>query len=151
MGQAFLTFIDVWLASPTRYSKGQILPTCRSKGRSSLSWSSTSKLPRRWGWRFRNPYSYAPTRSSNDCGDEAARVHHAYRRRGGVAAGGACAAAGEGAYHRVSWNDHGVGLGAMDCRFCAAAARTRLDRGSQPRDRVSLGRWTHRPVRRDRG
>ena len=28
--------------------------------------------------------------------------------------------------------DHGLGLRPMDCRFCAAAARTRLDRGSQP-------------------
>ena len=68
-----------------------------------------------------------------------------------LAARGAGAAGGEAAYHRVSWHDHGLGLGTMDRGFCAAAARTRLDRGSQPRNRVSLGRRTHRPVRRDRG
>jgi hypothetical protein len=38
----------------------------------------------------------APTRLLNDCSDEAARVHHAGRRRGGrVAARGARAAAGD--------------------------------------------------------
>src|SRR5262245_48186643 len=68
-----------------------------------------------------------------------------------MAARGEGAAANEPADHRISWHDHGLGLGTMDCRFCAAAARTRLGRGSQPRDRVSLGRWTHRPVRRDCG
>ena len=36
-------------------------------------------------------------------------------------------------------------------RFCAAAARTRLDRGSHRRDRVSLGGGTQRALRRDRG
>ena len=36
-------------------------------------------------------------------------------------------------------------------RFCAAAARTRLDRGPHRRDRVSLGGGTHRALRRDRG
>ena len=39
----------------------------------------------------------------------------------------------------------------MGRRFCAAAARTRLDRGSHHRDRVSLGRGTRRALRRDRG
>ena len=39
----------------------------------------------------------------------------------------------------------------MDRRFCAATARTRLDRGSQRRDRVSLGGGTQRALRRDRG
>ena len=39
----------------------------------------------------------------------------------------------------------------MDRRFCAATARTRLDRGSHRRDRVSLGGGTHRALRRDRG
>ena len=39
----------------------------------------------------------------------------------------------------------------MGRRFCAAAARTRLDRGSHRRDRVSLGGGTHRALRRDRG
>ena len=36
------------------------------------------------------------------------------------------------------------------CRFCSAAARTWLDRRSQRRDRVSLGRGTQRALRRDR-
>ena len=48
-------------------------------------------------------------------------------------------------------HDHTLGLGPMDRRFCAAAARTRLDRGSQRRDRVSLGGGTQRALRRDRG
>ena len=39
----------------------------------------------------------------------------------------------------------------MGRRFCAAAARTRLDRGSHRRDRVSLGGGTQRALRRDRG
>ena len=39
----------------------------------------------------------------------------------------------------------------MDRRFCAAAARTRLDRGSHRRDRVSLGGGAQRALRRDRG
>ena len=39
----------------------------------------------------------------------------------------------------------------MDRRFCAAAARTRLDRGPHRRDRVSLGGRTHRALCRDRG
>ena len=39
----------------------------------------------------------------------------------------------------------------MDRRLCAAAARTRLDRGSHRRDRVSLGGGTHRAFSRDRG
>jgi hypothetical protein len=34
--------------------------------------------------------------------------------------------------------------------FCAAAARTRLGRGSHHRDRVSLGRRAQRPLRQDR-
>ena len=46
---------------------------------------------------------------------------------------------------------HGFGLGPMDRRFRAAAARTRLDRGSHRRDRVSLGGGTQRALRRDRG
>ena len=39
----------------------------------------------------------------------------------------------------------------MGRRFCAATARTRLDRGSHCRDRVSLGGRTQRALRRDRG
>ena len=81
-----------------------------------------------------------------------ARVHHAARRRGGgVAAGGACAAAGQAADHRVPWARARLRREPMDRRFCAAAARTRLDRGSQHRDRVSLGGGTQRALRRDRG
>ena len=41
--------------------------------------------------------------------------------------------------------------GPMDRRLCAAAARTRLDRGPHRRDRVSLGGGTHRALRRNRG
>ena len=39
----------------------------------------------------------------------------------------------------------------MGCRLCAAVARTRLDRGSYYRDRVSLGGGTLRPRSRHRG
>ena len=39
----------------------------------------------------------------------------------------------------------------MGRRVCAAAARTRLDRGSHRRDRVSLGGGTRRALCRDRG
>src|SRR5262245_43817488 len=39
----------------------------------------------------------------------------------------------------------------MGGQFCAAVARTRLDRGSYYCDRVSLGRGTLRPRSRDRG
>ena len=47
--------------------------------------------------------------------------------------------------------EHAFGPEPMGRRFCAAAARTRLDRGSHRRDRVSLGGGTHRALRRDRG
>ena len=50
-----------------------------------------------------------------------------------------------------SWARHGFGREPMGRRFCAAAARTRLDRGSHRRDRVSLGGGTQRALRRDRG
>ena len=43
------------------------------------------------------------------------------------------------------------GLEPLDRRFCAAAARTRLDRWPHRRDRVSLGGGTQRALRRDRG
>ena len=39
----------------------------------------------------------------------------------------------------------------MDRRVCAAAARTRLDRGPHHRDRISLGGGTQRALGRDRG
>ena len=50
-----------------------------------------------------------------------------------------------------SWARPRLRLEPMDRRFCAAAARTRLDRGSHHRDRVSLGGGTQRALRRDRG
>ena len=45
---------------------------------------------------------------------------------------------------------HAFGREPMVRRFCAAAARTRLDRGSYCRDRVSLGGGSHRALRRNR-
>ena len=68
-----------------------------------------------------------------------------------MAARGARAAGGQAADHRVPGRGHACGREPMDRRFCAAAARTRLDRGSHRRDRVSLGRGTQRALRRDRG
>ena len=58
---------------------------------------------------------------------------------------------GEAADHRVLGREHAFGPEPMDRRFCAAAARTRLDRGPHRRDRVSLGGGTQRALRRDRG
>ena len=64
---------------------------CRSNGRPSSSWLSTSRPPRRSALGCRTRCSLRPMRSSND---PAAGVHHAARRRGGcVAARGARAAA----------------------------------------------------------
>jgi len=61
------------------------------------------------------------------------------------------AAAGQGADDRVLEFGHACDLGAMGGSLCAAAARTRLDRGSDRCDRISLGGGTQRAVRRDRG
>src|SRR5262245_27527261 len=71
---------------------------------------------------------------------------------GGAAAAwslAARAAASEGADHWVPWTGHAFGLECMDCRLCSATARTRLDRGSHPGDRVSLGGGKSRALRRD--
>ena len=67
------------------------------------------------------------------------------------AAGGACAAAGQGADHRVPWRQHFRGLGSLDSCVCAAIRRAWLDRGPQRSDRVSLGRRTRRAFCRVRG
>ena len=68
---------------------GTSLPTCRSFSRPSSNSSSTYRRRNRWVSPYRRCCSRAPTRSSN----EATRVHHATRRRGGdLAARGAGAA-----------------------------------------------------------
>src|SRR5262249_56178120 len=72
-------------------------------------------------------------------------------RRRGVAARGARAAGEELADHWVPGRVHGSSSEAMDRRFCATATRTRLDRGSQHRDRVPVVGGTHRTRRRDGG
>ena len=77
-------------------------------------------------------------------GSETARVHHAARRSGCLAARSAGATAGEAADHRILGLGHTLSLELLDRCFCAATARTRLDRGSQCRDRVSLGGGTPR-------
>src|SRR5262249_11097196 len=83
---------------------------------------------------------------------EPALVHHAHRRRGGVvAARGAGAASEELADHWVPGRGHGSGSEAMDRRFCATATGSRLDRGSQHRDRIPVVGGTHRTRRRDGG
>jgi ABC-type uncharacterized transport system substrate-binding protein len=71
-----------------------------------------------------------------------------YNVRDFVEAGGR-AAASEGADHWVPWTGHAFGLECMDSRLCSATARTRLDRGSHPGDRVSLGGGKSRALRRD--
>jgi ABC-type uncharacterized transport system substrate-binding protein len=69
-------------------------------------------------------------------GSETAGARHCSRRYSGrVAARGACAAVGEAADYRILGRRHAFAHGPMDRRFCAAAARTRLDRGSHHRDR----------------
>src|SRR5262249_5963129 len=71
---------------------------------------------------------------------EAAGIHRTSRQRGsGVAARGASPAVGQAADHWVHGPDHAFSCWRMDRRFCAATARTGLDRRSQPCDRVSLG------------
>src|SRR5262249_46716202 len=62
---------------------------CRCRTRTSTYWWSTSRPPRRWASKFQTSCWPLPTRSSNDREDETARLYHAHRRRGGVAARGA--------------------------------------------------------------
>ena len=75
----------------------------------------------------------------------------ASRRCGGMAARGAGAAAKGGA-DRISWNGHTFSMGPlMGCCHQSAPARTRLDRWTQPRCRVSLGGGPQRAVLRNCG
>src|SRR5262249_17544359 len=76
-----------------RFSKARSPQTCRSCSRRSSSWSLTSRPPGCLASPCHRHCWSLPTRLSNDREDEAARVHHAARRRGsGVAAGGPRAA-----------------------------------------------------------
>src|SRR5262249_47645243 len=78
-------------------------------------------------------------------------LSHASRRRGGRVAGGDVgAAAGEATDHRVLGLGYAYGPWPLGRCFFAAAARTRLDRRSQPRHRVSLGGGKPRSRRRVR-
>src|SRR5262249_54485198 len=86
-----------------------------------------------------------------DVRHKAARVHQVARQRGGMAVCRARAAGGQAADHRVPGSEYGVHPKEIDRRFRAAAARTWLDRESNRRHRVSLGRGTRRAFRRDRG
>src|SRR5690348_12521748 len=81
---------------------------------------------------------------------ETTGVHHAARWRGGVAAGGARATAGEAADNRVSRRNHARDLEPVCYRFRGTAPRTWLDRGSYYLDRLSRGGGQHRARRRDR-
>src|SRR5262245_16441115 len=70
---------------------------------------------------------------------ETARVHHAARRRGGLAAGGARAAAGD-ASDRVPQPRVVRRLHGPPARIPPRIERHRLCRGSKPSDRIPLGR-----------
>ena len=54
------------------------------------------------------------------------------------------AADDKNAHHRIPRSTHSVRHDFVDLRFRAAAARTRMDRGSYDRDRIPLGRWKKR-------
>src|SRR5262249_7016399 len=99
------------------------------------------------------PSLYAPrTGGAYDSHHRTAGIAGRTWRRGGrVAARGARAAGGDAADHRFLGLGHACGPRPVGRRFCAAAARTRLDRGSQPYDRVSVGGGKRRPRRRTRG
>ena len=66
-----------------------------------------------------------------------------------MAAPGARSASGKSANRRVFGHDYAFDHEPMDRRFCRAAARTWLDRGSHHQDRVSLGGGTRRALCRD--
>src|SRR5438067_2219656 len=84
-------------------------------------------------------------------GDATTRFHHRiYWISRCVAARGSGAAAREAGNHWLARLGHSGGTEHMDCRICAENARTRLDRGPQSCDRVSLGRRTHRAFSRVR-
>ena len=64
---------------------------------------------------------------------------------GGAAAAwplAARAAEGEPADDRFPGREHALSVGQMDCCVSAATAPTRLDRGADSCDRISLGRRT---------
>src|SRR5262245_58233367 len=71
---------------------------------------------------------------------EKAQVHHATRRRGCVAAGGASAATGEAGDRRSSGHEHLVSLERLGGGVCSKVASTWLDRRTHHRVRISLGR-----------
>ena len=109
-------------------------------------WSAYGKhLPSRTqgGSRMRESRTYGSVRGARDETHvptaTPARVHHAARRRGSRVAARGARAAGQGADHRLPGREYGSGHEPMDCCFCAATPRTRLDRGSYRRDRVPLG------------
>ena len=58
---------------------------------------------------------------------------------------------GQAADHRLLERDDQYAYGVMDCRFCAAAAGTRLDRWPHCRDRVPLDGRREPTRRRGRG
>ena len=72
--------------------------------------------------------------------DETARVHHAARRCGCVAARGKSAAVGD-AGDRVSSSGHATTDGAAPSVVPQGTERNRLRRGQQRDDRIPLGRW----------
>ena len=81
----------------------------------------------------------------------APRVHQAARRRGGAWPLAARAQQpAKAADYRIPGCGDSLSLAPMDRCFCAAAGRSRLDRGPHRRDRISLGGGTPGALRRDR-
>src|SRR5262245_53338798 len=115
---------------------------CRSSNRRAFTWRSISRRQHCSVFLCRMCSLLGPTR----CANEAARLHHAARRRGGsVAARGARAAVGKTADYRIFGRQHAFVREPAHRRLCRPTARTRLDRGPHHRYRGPYAPSRERP------